>query len=189
MLWQAGTPVQWAQLYSEEKRKRIPLPTYPFEREPYWLEFETKPEGDAAFSSDKQPFIDAGPVKEAGSAAAASIGQQLPRKEETHQDEIRNHVLDILARVWGCEPAKINKEASFLEQGFDSLSLTQVSSAISKELRVKVTFAQLMEELTTLNELARFIGQQLPQPIKAIGDNVTTYRNESISTGKKESGD
>lgn len=37
-LWLAGTQIDWTSLYAHERRHRLPLPTYPFERERYWLE-------------------------------------------------------------------------------------------------------------------------------------------------------
>jgi acyl transferase domain-containing protein len=37
-LWLAGVPVDWPKLYADERRRRIPLPTYPFERQRYWIE-------------------------------------------------------------------------------------------------------------------------------------------------------
>ncbi len=37
-LWIAGAPVDWEGFYGEERRRRVPLPTYPFERQRYWIE-------------------------------------------------------------------------------------------------------------------------------------------------------
>ena len=37
-LWLAGLPLDWARLYPSEPRRRVPLPTYPFERQRYWIE-------------------------------------------------------------------------------------------------------------------------------------------------------
>ncbi|MCP4146735.1 MAG: SDR family NAD(P)-dependent oxidoreductase, partial [bacterium] len=37
-LWLSGVQADWKTFYQEEKRHRIPLPTYPFERKPYRLE-------------------------------------------------------------------------------------------------------------------------------------------------------
>jgi acyl transferase domain-containing protein/acyl carrier protein len=37
-LWLAGKRVDWSAVYAEERRHRIPLPTYPFERRRYWVE-------------------------------------------------------------------------------------------------------------------------------------------------------
>lgn len=37
-LWLSGVSINWAGFYSHERRRRIPLPTYPFERKSYWIE-------------------------------------------------------------------------------------------------------------------------------------------------------
>ena len=37
-LWLAGLQVDWFRFYAHERRHRIPLPTYPFERQRYWIE-------------------------------------------------------------------------------------------------------------------------------------------------------
>lgn len=36
-LWLAGIDIDWESFYAHERRRRIPLPTYPFERKRYWL--------------------------------------------------------------------------------------------------------------------------------------------------------
>jgi acyl transferase domain-containing protein len=37
-LWLLGARVDWESFYAHERRRRIPLPTYPFERKRYWKE-------------------------------------------------------------------------------------------------------------------------------------------------------
>ena len=37
-LWLAGVNIDWQAFYTNEQRRRLPLPAYPFERERYWLE-------------------------------------------------------------------------------------------------------------------------------------------------------
>ncbi|MDF5735722.1 MULTISPECIES: type I polyketide synthase [unclassified Nostoc] len=37
-LWLVGVKVNWSGFYAHERRHRIPLPTYPFERQRYWIE-------------------------------------------------------------------------------------------------------------------------------------------------------
>ena len=37
-LWLQGATIDWFAVYGEEQRHRVPLPTYPFERQRYWLE-------------------------------------------------------------------------------------------------------------------------------------------------------
>ena len=36
--WLAGARVEWAGFHAGERRRRLPLPTYPFERRRYWIE-------------------------------------------------------------------------------------------------------------------------------------------------------
>jgi acyl transferase domain-containing protein/NADPH-dependent curcumin reductase CurA len=37
-LWLTGVDVDWAGFHSAERRHRVPLPTYPFQRQRYWIE-------------------------------------------------------------------------------------------------------------------------------------------------------
>ena len=37
-LWLAGAPIDWSGFYAYEQRHRVHLPTYPFERQRYWIE-------------------------------------------------------------------------------------------------------------------------------------------------------
>lgn len=37
-LWLAGIKIDWASFYNNERRYRVPLPTYPFERKRYWVD-------------------------------------------------------------------------------------------------------------------------------------------------------
>ncbi|WP_404791153.1 SDR family NAD(P)-dependent oxidoreductase [Altericista sp. CCNU0014] len=59
-LWLHGVPIQWA-AYAESNRQRIPLPTYPFERQKYWIDPPTthtkEPEQSSTNSSTKKPDI------------------------------------------------------------------------------------------------------------------------------------
>jgi acyl transferase domain-containing protein len=40
-LWQLGVPIDWDGFYSNEQRRRVPLPTYPFEHKPYWYDAQS----------------------------------------------------------------------------------------------------------------------------------------------------
>jgi acyl transferase domain-containing protein len=48
-LWLAGAEVNWRQLHGDEERRRVSLPTYPFERQRFWVEYQ--PETGSAASS------------------------------------------------------------------------------------------------------------------------------------------
>lgn len=42
-LWVAGLAIDWQGFYQTEQRYRLPLPTYPFERESYWIAPDAAP--------------------------------------------------------------------------------------------------------------------------------------------------
>ena len=45
-LWSAGLDIDWTAFSSGEQRRRVPLPTYPFQRQRYWIE-KLRTEGGA----------------------------------------------------------------------------------------------------------------------------------------------
>jgi acyl transferase domain-containing protein len=49
--WLHGAAVDWRAFYAHERRRRIPLPTYPFERQRYWIGAPLSPQSTAATAS------------------------------------------------------------------------------------------------------------------------------------------
>lgn len=58
-LWQTGTTVHWSQFYAQERRHRLPLPTYPFERERYWIDSQQSDHGSTSSVSNLTKKADA----------------------------------------------------------------------------------------------------------------------------------
>jgi acyl transferase domain-containing protein/acyl carrier protein len=58
-LWLSGVEVDWSRFYAHERRHRLPLPTYPFERQRYWIEPQKRTEAIASTqeSLSKKPDI------------------------------------------------------------------------------------------------------------------------------------
>jgi acyl transferase domain-containing protein/acyl carrier protein len=58
-LWLAGVEIDWSGFYTFERRHRLPLPTYPFERQRYWIEPSKQSQNghQAAVSLGKKPDI------------------------------------------------------------------------------------------------------------------------------------
>jgi non-ribosomal peptide synthase protein (TIGR01720 family) len=57
-LWQVGIQVNWSGFYAQELRHRLPLPTYPFERQRYWLDL---PQDRADDTNHRQIKLDKKP--------------------------------------------------------------------------------------------------------------------------------
>ncbi|MBR8836535.1 MAG: SDR family NAD(P)-dependent oxidoreductase [Stigonema ocellatum SAG 48.90 = DSM 106950] len=56
-LWLAGVEVDWSGFYAQEQRDRLPLPTYPFERQRYWIEPPQHQDTSREFTLNKKPDI------------------------------------------------------------------------------------------------------------------------------------
>jgi acyl transferase domain-containing protein/acyl carrier protein/ubiquinone/menaquinone biosynthesis C-methylase UbiE len=49
-LWLAGIKIDWSKFHARNSRFRIPLPTYPFERQRYWIEAKSEVVGAQCFA-------------------------------------------------------------------------------------------------------------------------------------------
>ncbi len=173
-LWQNGVSIDWEAFYTNEERRRIPLPTYPFERQRFWVEpAAVAPAAQGVRSAGSVAAIHA-PVEAlvesmAASAAPESVasGSSPASRPSSRSDRIAARVIDLLMPVSGRERSQIDTAATFMEQGFDSLSLTQVAFAIRKEFSAKVSFSQLMNQWPNVDMLAAHLDSILPADVLA----------------------
>jgi len=153
-LWQNGLSLDWDAFYAHEDRRRIPLPGYPFERQRFWV--------DPAVSAPLQHA----PAPQQESLPAAVTSQNIAASpavaQESRKDRLASRLLDLLVPVCGRERSQLSSSSTFLEQGFDSLSLTQVSFAIRKEFGAKISFSQLMNQLPNAEMVAEHLDKTLP---------------------------
>ncbi|UCH92153.1 MAG: SDR family NAD(P)-dependent oxidoreductase [Candidatus Aminicenantes bacterium] len=53
-LWLGGVRIDWSTFNANAERYRILLPSYPFERQPYWIDTDSSTRGRPAFTGDSQ---------------------------------------------------------------------------------------------------------------------------------------
>ncbi|MDH3716819.1 MAG: aminotransferase class III-fold pyridoxal phosphate-dependent enzyme, partial [Planctomycetota bacterium] len=164
-LWMAGAEPDWSKLYENQRRQRVSLPTYPFERKRYWL--RTIAQVDQATTLDAndgaRPSAPSNTPTPPEQQASESF-ENAPAAKETvdRKSAVLEELKAILCELSGMDVAGIETSATFLEMGFDSLFLTRANVAFQKTFRVKITFRQLFEEAPTLDALAAYIDQELP---------------------------
>lgn len=139
-LWQAGLPIDTALYYGNERRLRIPLPTYAFERKRHWLD----PVAMAPQAGSIPAVV--------GTEQEATTDQALSPKEQ-----LIGEIKKLLENSSGLELAHTSNEDTFVEMGLDSLFLTQVATSLTQKFGVKISFRQLNEDLANLDKLADFI--------------------------------
>jgi acyl transferase domain-containing protein len=69
-LWLAGVQIDWAGLYAHERRQRLPLPTYPFEHQRYWID---APTAETVFNSNSNSNNSNGSSNEKNLSAQALL--------------------------------------------------------------------------------------------------------------------
>jgi glutamate-1-semialdehyde aminotransferase/thioesterase domain-containing protein/acyl carrier protein len=74
-------------------------------------------------------------------------------------EQVRN----IAGDLSGVSRETITEHATFLELGFDSLFLTQLSAACQKTFGLRITFRQLFSDLPTIAALGSYLDQKLPK--------------------------
>lgn len=146
-LWCLGKKFNGEILYRpEEKRRTHKAPTYEFEKNSVWLEDE-KIQRKNAVLIQKQPE---------GKAMS-----------DSKKESLENKLATIFESSSGVTITKEQYKANFLEMGMDSLFLTQVSLQIKKELKVNITFRQLLESYSSIESLARFLMDKVEVEVEA----------------------
>jgi amino acid adenylation domain-containing protein len=152
-LWAAGVHVDATSFWAGQRRRRIPLPTYPFERQRFWVEpartaFSPPPASDKKVNGTTQE------LPQEIAAVTAPAASRVARFAE----ELRH----IFEDASGIDIGDGELDAPFVELGLDSLFLTQIALAVQKKMGVKVTFRQLQEDAPTINALASLMDQRVP---------------------------
>ena len=155
-LWMNGYPADWELLYEGKQRRRIALPTYPFERKRYWIEPARITESEAAEAQPAFSAAQAEPLAEQGAPAAEEA--PVDRRER-----ILQKLKSTLNGLSGIPTAEMEASTSFLDMGFDSLFLSQVSLGFQKQFGTKITLRMLLDELSSLDLLAGYLDKQLPE--------------------------
>ena len=177
-IWAAGGNVDWPAVHGR-RRTLVPLPTYPFDHERYWIDAVAAARADAPDRAgnkrvdrrrgagargtrprrggarrDDPPSDGRGRRVAAGSVAA-------PAAAGSRRDRIVVQLATILSDLSGIEPTALDPKASFADLGFDSLFLTQANAQFRKQFGVRITFRQIFEEAPSIDSLAGFIDAKL----------------------------
>ncbi|HTB96907.1 MAG TPA: amino acid adenylation domain-containing protein [Terracidiphilus sp.] len=158
-LWLNGLSIDWGGFYANENRRRIPLPNYPFERKKHWVDpAPTLPLPEQTLDAVAQTYAKDGDGTELSAATEAAS----PVPPQTREARFTAKVLEILVGVSGCDLADLSSSTTFLELGFDSLSLAQVAVGIERTFGHKVGFNKLMNQLPTAEAVAQHLDAVLP---------------------------
>ncbi|UCH93968.1 MAG: amino acid adenylation domain-containing protein [Candidatus Aminicenantes bacterium] len=143
-LWLHGVTIDWQEFYTGEKRRHIPLPTYPFERRRYW--FDGKKEKSEPGVAD---------LPEPGESPGSLYDRPgLSTKYTSPANEIQQVLVNTWQKFFGVD--RIGIDDDFFELGGDSLKASIIISGIHKEFNVEVPISEFFRR-PTIGNLALFI--------------------------------
>jgi amino acid adenylation domain-containing protein len=161
-LWMAGGKIDWRSVHAGEERRRVSLPSYPFERQRYFADLPAGmpiplaiagTDGDAPFGAPLPTPM--APCQTVIAQTEATVS--LPISTPVDNCGLLQEIQHLLSDLSGIDLASAPASTKFLELGLDSLLLAQAAIMISRKFGVKVTFRQLLLDTDTLELLAEYL--------------------------------
>jgi natural product biosynthesis luciferase-like monooxygenase protein/amino acid adenylation domain-containing protein len=139
-----GVSVDWRALARGSGGRRVPLPTYPFQRQSHWIH-------SPAMSSKALP--EPSPVND--------------------RDVVLEHILDkvreLTARQLGQEARSIRAEDMFFDLGADSLLMVNMVRELEKLFAIRIAMRELFEEADSPLRLSQLIQSRLaPERVQSL---------------------
>lgn len=172
-LWLANIEVCWKNVQSGRQTRRIPLPTYAFDRETYWIDRAAAQEQDG-FAADKlheEPlqavgrgdhFVQVGgtrymldssqlqEIQELLASFSPDTAGSFPDSQEKRKEYIVPRLCSLLEELLGKRP--ISSRDDFFECGGDSVTAIQFASR-AKDFGI-VFSSELLFEYPTIEQLS-----------------------------------
>jgi len=156
-LWLNGVSLDWRGFHAGWQRRRLPLPTYPFERQRYWIEAQQE-RADA--SQPEQP--------EDNSFSVPSLPRpQLDKEYVAPTNEVEVIVADIWRELLGIDHVGIHDD--FFNLGGHSLLATQLVSEVREVFEIDLPLHKFFETATVAG-LALTIEEILVEKVKGLTD-------------------
>ncbi len=149
-LWSAGAPVEWSRLYANERRRRVPLPTYPFERKKFWIDARS----NAAAGLGSTITI---PVAEEASILSAQAKEYQPEDASLYsrpdlgtsfvapESETEKTLAKLWQHVLG---VKVGIHDDFFELGGHSLMALSLMADVERLFGKRLPLASLIQAPT-----------------------------------------
>ncbi len=145
-LYVNGARVAWPAFYAGETHQRLPLPTYPFQRQRYWFS-EEDDKMQHTNGHHRPPSSAHTPVWPSGSISTPG------RRAVNIQAELRALVAELLH----VNVDLISADTPFVELGADSIVLTEAVRRIEKHYGLSIAMRRFFEDLSTLTTLSNYI--------------------------------
>jgi len=153
-IWLAGLPIDWAGFVLHERRLKLRLPTYPFEKKRYWIERANLPRPVAASSAAQ---VTEGEMPEQVAAQALDVHDRPANLRNAYvapQGELETKLVGVWESLLGVAPIGVHD--SFFELGGHSLLAPQLLLKLRQVFGIDFPMRDLFEA-PTVAELAQAV--------------------------------
>jgi len=146
--WTQGGELPWERLYQGSKARRIPLPTYPFERGQYWLDVDRR-----------------------RTAVAESPDNAQPAQDLSDAAPFSAYLKQILADILGLPGEQLPAAQSLNQLGLTSLHALTLKARLEQRYGIAIPLAEI-DVYQSLNDLDGRLTTRLPQLVPTSGQDI-----------------
>lgn len=152
-----GVRLGWTGLATGRPGRRIPLPTYPFQRRSHWIEPDlTVPAGDPAMTNVPTQAAEPAPP------------------EDLLTSRILNQIRELAADQLSMPVDAVAPQVAFFDLGADSLLMINMLRRLERTFHVRITMRELFEEADSPERLAAVvIGRIDPERVRTLAGTRT----------------
>ena len=154
-LWTSGVEIDWRPAHADQRRRRVWLPTYPFERRRCWIDTRPMPAPDQPQAGEDPALVSAHPRP----AVAASY--------VAPENDLERRLAEIWQELLGIE--RVGVHDNFFELGGHSLLLTRLIVRLHETFEVDLPLQDVFER-STIVELAEVVRRRLLESIEQMSD-------------------
>lgn len=154
-LYTHGVSLDWTAFDKDYVRRRVPLPTYPWQNARYWITGSVPPEPTHAQQDTKSS------TEEDHSFIRELMLLPPGEAEEAAANFVRAHV----ARILRLDPAQVEDQHRLMDIGVDSLMAVELRNRLNKDLGLEQPLpATLIFDYPTVQAIARYVVQRIVKP-------------------------
>ncbi|MBU8854954.1 SDR family NAD(P)-dependent oxidoreductase [Bacillus sp. FJAT-26377] len=154
-LWINGVDIDWKGLYNEGKGiQRIPLPTYPFERKSYWIDYNASSKEIIQLTENTISKKNNNHLKQKTFILRKSFHKVALNSKDTR--DLIERITNILVTVLSVERNQIHADVPFTEMGMDSILGIKFIKLLNKEFQLKINPVKVIEN-PTLTQMSKYI--------------------------------
>jgi natural product biosynthesis luciferase-like monooxygenase protein len=149
-LWLSGVKIDWAGFHAHERLRRIPLPTYPFERQRYWIDARPLLPAAAEQTTPESTTDASVTLAATDTLAATEVNAPAPFVATGAEDAPRDEREQAMCRIWQevLGVARVGIHDNFFELGGDSLAGIQLMSRLREAFALQLPMVSLFESPT-----------------------------------------